>query len=102
MDDDSALAADPRDNGWPVLVIMPPPRFTFLAAATRAAPQRLLAPALRLALLAGGVIELVRFHRALQPALGLVGHGTITEPPAPTIAGPAMNPQLSGNPSRRT
>src|SRR5215831_8706623 len=73
LDDDRSLATDPRDDGWSVLVIMPPPGLTFLPTATRSAPQQLLAPALRLALLAGGVIEVIRFHRALQPLLGFVG-----------------------------
>src|SRR5262245_32999612 len=58
--DDSPLAADPRDDRWSVLVIMPPPGLTFLTTATRTAPQRFLATALRLALLAGGVIEVIR------------------------------------------
>src|SRR5262250_2386459 len=71
VDDDSPLAADPRDDGWSVLVIMPPPGLTLLAAPTRAASQRLLAPTLRLALLAGGVIEVIRFHCALQLPIGL-------------------------------
>src|SRR4051812_29567633 len=54
LDDDRPLAAAPGDDRRPVFVIMPPPGLTFLAAPTRAAPQRLLATALRLALLAGG------------------------------------------------
>src|SRR5262245_23715086 len=45
VDDDSPLAADPRDDRWSVLVIMPPPGLTFLTTATRTAPQRLLATA---------------------------------------------------------
>src|SRR5215831_13003948 len=102
VDDDRPLTADPRDDGWSVLVIMPPPGLTLLAAPTRAASQRLLAPALRLALLAGGVIEVIRFHGALQPALGFVGHGRIAQPPAPAITSPAMDTQLSSNAPRRT
>src|SRR5262249_13412708 len=59
VDDDRPLAADPRDDGWSVLVIMPPPGLTLLTTATRTTPQHLLAPAWRLALLAGGVIEVI-------------------------------------------
>src|SRR5215467_11965738 len=33
VDDDRALAADPRDDRWSVLVIMPPPGLTFLPTA---------------------------------------------------------------------
>src|SRR5215831_355766 len=57
LDDDSTLAADPGDNGWPVFVIMAPPRLALLPASTCAAPQVLFAALLGLALLAGGVIE---------------------------------------------
>src|SRR5215471_11695842 len=46
VEDDRPLAADPRDDGWSVLVIMPPPGLRFLPTATRSAPQQLLAPAL--------------------------------------------------------
>src|SRR5262245_65841778 len=70
VDDDRALAADPRNDGWSVLVIMAPPGLPFLPTATRAAPQRLLATALRLPLAASGVIEVIRFHRPLQLAAG--------------------------------
>src|SRR5207244_6940044 len=37
VDDDRPLATDPGDNGWPVFVVVPPPRLTFLAATTRSA-----------------------------------------------------------------
>src|SRR5690242_14075448 len=62
LDDDRTLTTDPGDDRGPVFVIMPPSGLTLLAATTRAAPQRLLAPALRMALLAGGVIKVIRFH----------------------------------------
>jgi len=45
LEHDCSLAADPRDNSWPVFVIVAPPGLTFLPTATRAAPQRLLATA---------------------------------------------------------
>src|SRR5258708_31530778 len=35
LDDDRPLATDPRDDGWPVFVVMPPTGFTFLAAPSR-------------------------------------------------------------------
>jgi hypothetical protein len=102
LEHDCSLAADPRDNGWPVFVIVAPPGLTFLPTATRAAPQRLLATTWRLPLAARGVIEGIRFHRALQLMVGFVGHGRIPQPPAPARAGPAMAPQLSGDTPRRT
>src|ERR671939_1189813 len=61
LDDDSTLAADPRDNRGPVFVIMTPTRLTFLAAPTRSTPQRLLPTLLGLPLLARGVVEVIRF-----------------------------------------
>ena len=48
------------------------------------------------------MIEVIRFHRALQPTIGFVGHGRIPQPPAPAITRTAMDPQLPGNASRRT
>ena len=48
------------------------------------------------------VIELIRFHCACQVAIGLVGDGSIPEPPAPAITGPAVDAQFSGNTPRRT
>jgi len=52
---------------------MPPTGLALLATPTRAAPQRLAATLLGLALLAGGVIEVIRFHRAFQLTLHLIG-----------------------------
>src|SRR5262244_2334099 len=98
----SPLAADPRDNRGPVLVIMAPAGLTLLAAPTRTASQCLFPTLLGLPLVPRGVIEVIRFHRALQPALGFVGHGRIAQPPAPAITGPAMDTQLSSNTPRRT
>src|SRR5262252_2574376 len=80
----------------------PPARLTLLAATTCPTAKKLFPTLLGLPLVAGGVIEVIRFHRPLQPALGFVGHGRIPQPPAPAIAGPAMDPQLPGNASRRT
>src|SRR5262249_48449020 len=102
VDDDRALATDPGDDGRPVFVIVPPTRLTFLATPTRAASQRLLAALGRLALLPSGVIEVIRFDGALQLAPYLIRQGGIAQPPAPAIAGPDMDPQLFGNPTRGT
>src|SRR5438132_6037909 len=99
LDNDSPLATDPRDNGRPVFVIVAPTGLALLPAPTRAAPQRLLAAALHLPLAASGVVEVIRFYRVLQPAIGFVGHSRITQPPAPAIAGPVLDTQLPGNAS---
>src|SRR5215510_14189537 len=66
VDDHRALAAHPGDNGWPVFVVVPPTGLALLAPASRAAAQRLRAAPLRLPLVAGGVIEVIRFHGALH------------------------------------
>src|SRR5215831_12951864 len=66
VDHDTSLAADPRDDGGPILVVMAPPGLAFLAATPGLASQRLLAARLGLALLAGGVIEVIGFHRPCQ------------------------------------
>src|SRR5262249_55480357 len=92
----------PRHTGRPVFVIGAPPGLALLPATTRSAPQRCLATALRLPLAARGVVKVLRFHRALQPAIGFVGQGRVTQPLAPAIPGPALDSHLSGNPSRRT
>jgi len=102
LDDDRPLAAHPRDNSRPVFVIMPSTGLALLATPTCVASQRLLTTTWRLPLAARGVVEVIRFHRALQLAIGFVGHGRIPQPPAPAIAGPAMDPQLPGNAARRT
>src|SRR5919206_1728655 len=60
LEDDSPLAADPRDNRGPVLVIMAPAGLTLLAAPTRTASQRLF-PALLCLPLPCGVIEVIGF-----------------------------------------
>src|SRR6266700_3557567 len=51
------LATDPGDDGRPVFVIMASTGLALLTATTRSAPQRLLATAFRLPLVAGGVVE---------------------------------------------
>ena len=51
----------------------------------------------RAALVARSVIEVIRFDRALHLALHLIGQGRIAQPPAPPIAGPDMDTQLSGD-----
>src|SRR5262249_31045220 len=96
------LATDPRDNRGPVFVIMPSTGLALLATSTCVASQRFLAAAFCLPLAASAVVEVIRFHRALQLAIGFVGHGRMPQPPAPAIAGPAMDTHLPGNASRRT
>src|SRR6266581_7212875 len=71
------LATDPGDDGRPIFVIMAPTGLVLLTAPTRSAPQRLLATALRLPLVASGMVEVIRFHRACQLAGGFIGDGTI-------------------------
>src|SRR5262245_50488615 len=83
------------------MITTAPRRLTHSILADRSAPQGLWATVLGLALLAGSVIEVIRFHRTLQPAISFVVHGRIPQPPAPPIARPAMDPQLPGNASRR-
>ena len=77
LDDDRTLAADPRDHGWPVFVIMATAGLTFRAATTGSAPQRLLASMCRLAFLTRGVIEVIRFNRALSRTLHRIGERRI-------------------------
>ncbi len=100
VEDDRALAADPRDEGRPVFVIVPPTGLTCLATPTRAASQRLLAALGRLALLPSGVREVIRFDGARQWALHLVGQGGMAPPPAPAVAGPDMHPHLASDAPR--
>src|SRR5262249_40700456 len=71
LDDDRPLATAPGDDRGPIFVITAPTRLAFLAATTRAATQGLLPTLLGLPLVARGVIEVIRFHRALQLALHL-------------------------------
>jgi len=86
LDDHSPLATDLGDHCWPVFVIMAPAGLTFLAPATRPASQRFLPTVFGLALVPSSVIEVIRFHRALQLAIGFVGDGRIAQPPAPAVA----------------
>src|SRR5262245_47093062 len=100
LDDDRSLATDPGDDRRTVFVVVSPTGLAFLAATTRSAAQMLFPALFRLPLLASGVIEVIRFHGALHLPLHLVGQGGIAQPPAPTVAGPAMDAQLSGNAAR--
>src|SRR5712691_13547999 len=102
LDDDCPLATDPCDNRWPVFVVMPPTGLALLAATTCAASQRLLPTLFHLALLTSGVIELIRFHGALQLTLHLIRQRSIPQPPAPAIAGPDMDSHLPRNAPGRT
>src|ERR687888_1042072 len=65
LDHDTSLAADPRDDGGPILVVMAAPGLTLLVAPTRSATQGLWAALLGLALVAGGLIQVVGFDRPL-------------------------------------
>src|SRR5437763_6226921 len=49
LDDDRALATDPGDNRWPIFVVVPPTRFTLLAAPPCPASQVLFSAVFRLA-----------------------------------------------------
>ena len=68
LEDDRPLATDPGDQRGPVFLVVPPPGLALLAAPTRAAAQRLLAAPYGLALVAGGVIEVIGLDRPCQLA----------------------------------
>src|SRR5712691_8135457 len=102
LDDDRPLATDPGDHGGPVFIIMAPAGLAFLAPTTRPASQRLLPAVCGLALVPRRVTEVIRFHCALQLAIGFVGKSRIAQPPAPAIAGGDMEPSCPGHASRRT
>src|SRR4030095_3375104 len=87
---------------WPILVVVPPTRFTLLAALTCPASQGLFSAVLRLALLAGSVIEVIGFDCAVHLTLHLIGQGRIADPPAPARARPAMDPYFPRNTPGRT
>jgi formate dehydrogenase iron-sulfur subunit len=91
------LPAHPRDNCRPVFVIMAPARLALLAAPTRAVSQRLLLALRRLPLVASGMVEVIRFHHAFQLAVHLRGQSGMAQPPAPAVASPDMDAQLSGD-----
>ena len=63
VDHHAPLAAHPGDNGRPILVIVAPPRLTFLATPPGLAAQRFCPARLGLSLVSGGVIEVVGFDR---------------------------------------
>jgi hypothetical protein len=102
LDHDATLTAHPSDDRGTVFVIMAPPGLAFLAAATRSTAQGLLTTRLGLSLMAGGVIELIGFHRPVQLTRHLIGQGGVAQPPTPPIPGPDMDAQLPGNATRRT
>src|SRR6266571_5099474 len=74
---DRALTTAPGDNGWLVFVIMAPAGLAFLAAPTRAAPQRLLSSLRRLPLVASSMVEVIGFNGAFQLAMHLIRQGGI-------------------------
>src|SRR5262249_14588060 len=96
-DDDRSLATDSGDDGWPVFVIVASTRLTLFATTTCTAPQCFLPALRRLPLVARGMVELIGFDSACQLTVHLIGEGGIAQPPAPPIAGAAMEPQLSGD-----
>src|SRR6059058_126592 len=102
LDDDRTLAADPRDNGGPVFVVVPPTGLAFLTTPTCSASQRLLPALRRLTLVASGMVEIIGFHGAFELAMHLVGQGRIAQPPAPPIARTDMDPHLPRNTPGRT
>src|SRR4029453_18270407 len=59
VDHDTSLAADPRDDGGPIFVVVAAARLALLTPATGSAAQRLLAISFGLALVASGVIEVI-------------------------------------------
>src|SRR5262245_27784664 len=81
LDHDTSLAADPRDDGGPILVVMAAPGLTFLAAPPWRATQWLFPARLGLALVASGMIQVVGFDRPRQLPLHLVRQGGIAQPP---------------------
>src|SRR5215831_6164012 len=60
LDHDTSLAADPRDDGGPIFVVVAAAGLALLTPATGSAAQRLLAASFGLALVAGGVIEVAQ------------------------------------------
>src|SRR4030095_10505941 len=92
VDHDPSLAADPGDDGGPILVVMAAPGLAFLAAPPWRAAQGLFPALLGLALVAGGMIQVVGFDRPRQLPLHLVGQGRIAQPPTPAIASPPVHP----------
>src|SRR5262245_24342510 len=101
LDDDRPVATAPRNHGRPVFVLMAPAWLAFLAATARAASQRLLPPVLGLSRLTSGVIEVIRFNRAVHLAWHFIGQCGIPQPPAPPIAGPDRDAHLAGDAARR-
>src|SRR5215813_11732131 len=102
VDHDATLTAYPGDNGRPIFVVMAPAGLAFLATPPWLAAQRFLPTMFGLAFLTSRVIEIIRFHGALQLPRHLVGQGGIAQPPTPAIARPPMHPQLAGNTARGT
>src|SRR5262249_21750887 len=101
LDHHCPLATDPGDDGRPIFVLMAPTGLALLPTPTRWAPQGLGPSVFGLAFLASRVIELIGFDGPCQLPLHFIGQGSISQPPAPAVAGPDMHPQLSGNAPRR-
>src|SRR4029450_12472481 len=75
LNHDTSLAADPRDDGGPILVVMAAPGLTFLAASPWRAAQCLFPTLLGLALVASGMIQVVGFDRPCQLPPHLIRQG---------------------------
>jgi hypothetical protein len=100
LDDHGPLTTDPRDNGRPLCVLGAPTGLALLTAPTRSAPQRPLATALRLPLVASGGIEVIGFDRPCPLTTALIGQGRLAQPPTPAIAATALAPHLLGKTPR--
>jgi hypothetical protein len=97
-----SLAADPRADGGPILVVMAAPGLTFLAAPPWRAAQGLFPTLPGLALVASGMLQVVGFDRPCPLPPHLIRQGGIAQPPTPAIARPHLPPHLSGNAARGT
>ena len=102
LEDDGVLPTDLDKKGWPVFVIMASTGLALLAASTRPVPQHLRPTLLGLALLASGVVELLRLDRPCQLTLQFIAQGRIPSPPAPPLTGADMDLHLPGKTMRRT
>jgi hypothetical protein len=78
LEDDSPLAADPRDDRGPVFVVVTPSGLAFLAATPWLASPRCLPARLGLSLMARGVGEVIGFDRPFQLTTDLIRQGGMT------------------------
>src|SRR6266568_8745844 len=92
VDHDATLTAHPGDDRRPIFVVMAPPGLAFLAAPPWRAAQRFRPACLGLALVSGGVIEVIGFDRPCSLTTELIGQGRIAQPPAPAVACADIDP----------